>query len=137
MSDLVRQGSKAPVPIGGENRYKAVQAKLRKLGRTLDALADDLGTLRRDMRATAEEARGVAVDIGHADLDGKFVEMTDQVADALGAAANSVNDLGATAHEVATQTYQAKRLHAKLYQALDDIRSNRSVKTPKAGFFTR
>ncbi|MFF8918396.1 conjugal transfer protein TraB [Streptomyces sp. NPDC015032] len=137
MSDLVRQGSRAPVPASGENRYKAVQAKLRKFGRALDSLADDLEALRRDMRVNAARARGTAIAIDNADLDSKFVVLTDQVADALGAAANSVKDLGDSAREVATETYQAKRLHAKLYQTLDDIRSNRSEKTPKPAFFTR
>ncbi|MFD7532236.1 conjugal transfer protein TraB [Streptomyces sp. NPDC059849] len=138
MSDLALHTSgKAPVPAGGDNRYKAVQKKLRKLGKALDVLADDLETLRQDMRANAARTRGTAVDIEHADLDSKFVVMTDRVADALGAAANSVKDLSTTAREVATETYQAKRLHAKLYRSLDDIRSNRSEKTPKAGFFTR
>ncbi|MFB7211056.1 conjugal transfer protein TraB [Streptomyces sp. NPDC056255] len=138
MSDLApHTGSTVPVPAGGDHRYKAVQTKLRRLGRALDSLADDLEVLRRDMRTNAARARSTATDIENADLDPKFVVLTDQVADALGAAANSVKDLGDSAREVATETYQAKRLHAKLYRTLDDIRSNRSEKTPKPAFFTR
>ncbi|MGP4003992.1 conjugal transfer protein TraB [Streptomyces sp. 8N706] len=138
MSDLVPQtGGAAPVPADDDNRYKAVQAKLDKLGTALDDAAGELEALRREMKANAKHTETVAGDIENADLDAKFVVLTDEVAVALGGAAVSVKNLGATAQEVVTMTYQAKRTHSKLYGALDDIRSNRPEKTPKPGFFDR
>ncbi|MGK5497304.1 conjugal transfer protein TraB [Streptomyces sp. URMC 125] len=138
MSDLVpHTGSAAPAPADDDHRYKAVQSKLGKLGAVMDDLADDLEALRRGMQANAARAERVAGDIENADLDAKFVAVTNEVAVALGGAATQVTTLRATAQDVGAQTHQAKDTHATLYGALDDIRSNRSEKTPKPGFFAR
>ncbi|WP_105973644.1 conjugal transfer protein TraB [Streptomyces geranii] len=138
MSDLVPQsGSAAPVPADADNRYKAVQTKLDKLGKAMDDAVLELEALRRDMKANATHTTGVADDIDNADLDPLFVFATNEVAVALGGAANEVKNLGATAGEVVDLTHQTKRTHSKLYGALDDIRSNRRAKTPRPGFFDR
>ncbi|MFE7948241.1 conjugal transfer protein TraB [Streptomyces sp. NPDC057426] len=138
MSDLVpRTGGGAPAPTDGDNRYKAVQAKLFKLAGALDDATLELESLRRSMQANATRTEGVARDIGNADLDALFVELTNNVSLALGGAAIQVKRLRDTAQETADLTHEAKRTHSKLYGALDDIRSNRGVKTPKAGFFNR
>ncbi|MFI8916531.1 conjugal transfer protein TraB [Streptomyces sp. NPDC053513] len=138
MSDLApRPGGTAPAVADGDNRYKAVQAKLLKLGAALDDATLELESLGRSMQANASRTEDVARDIGHADLDALFVELTNNVSLALGGAAIQVNKLRATAQETADLAHETKRTHSKLYGALDDIRSNRSVKTPKAGFFNR
>ncbi|GGP80396.1 conjugal transfer protein TraB [Streptomyces melanogenes] len=138
MSDLVpRTSGAAAVPADSDNRYKAVQAKLDKLGKTMDDAAVELEALRRDIKANATHTQGVSGDIAHADLDPKFVTLTDDVAVALGGSAAAVKNLGATAQEIVTLTYQAKGTHSKLYRGLDEIRSNRREKTPKPGFFDR
>ncbi|SEB31781.1 hypothetical protein SAMN04490357_0208 [Streptomyces misionensis] len=138
MSDLApHTGSAAPAPADGDNRYKAVQAKLGRLGKAMDDAALELESLRRSMQANATRTEGVAVDIVNAGLDPKFVELTNNVALALGGAAVQVKKLHETAEEAADLTHQTKRTHSKLYGALDDIRSNRREKTPKPGFLTR
>ncbi|MEU8550528.1 conjugal transfer protein TraB [Streptomyces roseoverticillatus] len=138
MTDLVpRTSSAAPALADDDNRYKAVQAKLGKLTQALDDADNELEELRRSMKATAARAQGVAGDIENADLDAKFVSVTDDVALALGGAVAEVKDLCTTAQEVATLAHQAKGTHAKLYGGLDDIRSNRREKTPRPGFFNR
>ncbi|MCF3105406.1 conjugal transfer protein TraB [Streptomyces roseoverticillatus] len=138
MTDLVpHTGSAAPALADDDNRYKAVQAKLGKLTQALDDADDELEALRRAMKATAARAECVAGDIENADLDAKFVSVTDDVALALGGATAEVKALGDTAQEVATLAHQAKGTHAKLYGALDDIRSSRPEKTPRPGFFNR
>lgn len=126
MSDLIpRTGSAAPAPADDDNRYKAVQAKLDKLGTAMDDLARDLEALRRRMKANTARAERVADDIAGADLDATFVQLTNEVAAALGGAAAKVTRLGAAAQEVGAQTHQAKHTHSTLYGALDDIRSGR------------
>ncbi|MFF4534249.1 conjugal transfer protein TraB [Streptomyces sp. NPDC001407] len=137
-SDLApRTTSAAPVPADDDNRYKAVQAKLNKLAKAMDDATLDLEGLRRSMQANADHTDNVATDIANADLDPKFVALTSNVALALVGAAREVRKLSDTAQETADLTHQARRTHSTLYGALDDIRSNRPEKTPRAGFFNR
>ncbi|MFI0192063.1 conjugal transfer protein TraB [Streptomyces sp. NPDC017082] len=137
-SDLApRNGNAAPAVADDDNRYKAVQAKLDKLGKAMDDATVELEGLRRSMQANADHTDGVATDIENADLDPKFVGLTDNVATALDGAARAVRTLSATAQETADLTHQTRRTHARLYRALDDIRSGRREKTPRPGFFNR
>jgi hypothetical protein len=137
-SDLApRTNSSTPAPADGDNRYKAVQAKLTRLGRAMDDATAELEALRRSMRANASRSERVAQDIANAQLDKKFVEVTNQVAIALGGAAVEVRKLDETARVTADLTHQTKQTHSKLYGGLDDIRSTRREKTPKPGFFNR
>ena len=137
-SDLV-SGSNAPVawPGGDDHRYKAVQGKLHALATALDDATLELEGLRRSMRTNASHTEDVAGDIENADLDRKFVEVTNLVAVALGGAAVQVKDLHDTARETADLTHETRRTHSKLYGALDDIRSNRREKSARPGFFNR
>ncbi|MFF9690530.1 conjugal transfer protein TraB [Streptomyces sp. NPDC014623] len=138
MSDLVRRpAGGAPAPADGDNRYKAVQAKLRKLGAAMDDATLELEGLRRSMQANATRTEDVARDIENAGLDRRFVEVTNLVSVALGGAAVEVRRLCDTAQETADLTHQSRRTHSTLYGALDDIRSNRREKTPSPGFFDR
>lgn len=137
-SDLERPArGAAPAAADDDNRYKAVQAKLDKLGKAMDDATLELESLRRSMQANATHTEGVARDIANADLDVKFVELTNNVSLALGGAAIQARKLHDTAQETADFTYKTKRTHSKLYGALDDIRSNRREKTPRAAFFNR
>ncbi|MEG8280969.1 conjugal transfer protein TraB [Streptomyces sp. AHA2] len=137
-SDLApRNTSTAPAVADDDNRYKAVQAKLDKLGKALDDATLDLLGLWRSMQENAKHTDGVATDIENADLDPKFVGLTANVATALDGAAREVRKLSDTAQETVDLTHETRRTHAKLYGALDDIRSNRREKTPRPGFFDR
>jgi len=137
-SDLTpRASGAAPVPADGDNRYKAVQNKLDKLGKAMDDATLELEGLRRSMQANATRTEDDARDIENAGLDPRFVELTNNVAVALGGAAIQVRRLHDTAQETTDLTHETKRTHSKLYGALDDIRSNRREKTPRPGFFTR
>ncbi|WP_031511053.1 hypothetical protein [Streptomyces megasporus] len=127
----------AAAPTDGDNRYQAVQAKLARLGKAMDEATVELEALRRAMRAGADRAEGLAVDIAGAGLDEKFVELTNQVAIALGGAATSARKLHETAGEVSGLAHDARRTHTKLYSALDEVRSGRRERTPKPGFFAR
>ncbi|MCX4650302.1 conjugal transfer protein TraB [Streptomyces microflavus] len=82
-----------------------------------------------------QRSEGLAVDIANAELDRKFVEMTNQVSVALGGAAVEVRRLHETAQEVSGLAHDTRRTHARLYEGLDTVRSNRREKTPKPGFF--
>ncbi|MEU8892936.1 conjugal transfer protein TraB [Streptomyces sp. NPDC048442] len=138
MSDLAsRPGGEAPALADDDNRYKAVQNKLDKLGKAMDDATLELESLRRSMYANATRTEDVARDIENAGLDGQFVEVTNLVAVALGGAAVEVKRLHDTAQETAGLTHKTKSTHSKLYGALDDIRSNRREKTPRPGFFDR
>ena len=137
-SDLApRPSAAAPAVADGDNRYKAVQAKLDKLGRALDDAGLGLEELVRSIRKNAKRAEDAARDVDNADLDPKFVELTSNVSVALGGAGVQVKKLYETAQETADLTHETKRTHSKLYGALDDIRSNRREKTPRPGFFNR
>ncbi|MFE5548738.1 conjugal transfer protein TraB [Streptomyces sp. NPDC056534] len=137
-SDLTPRGTGAvPAPADGDNRYKAVQAKLDKLGKAMDDATLELEGLRRSMQANAGAAGDMAQDIANAQLDPKFVALTKAVETALDGATREVRTLCDTAQETADLTHETQRTHSKLYGALDDIRSNRREKTPKPGFFSR
>ncbi|WP_432154748.1 conjugal transfer protein TraB [Streptomyces tricolor] len=136
-SDLAPRSSTAPAVADDDNRYKAVQAKLDKLGKAMDDAGLELEALQRSMQKNGNDAGDMAQDIAHADLDPKFVALTHNVETALVGAAREVRKLCDTAQETTSLTHQTRRTHAKLYGALDDIRSNRREKTPKPGFFNR
>ncbi|MFD4111487.1 MULTISPECIES: conjugal transfer protein TraB [unclassified Streptomyces] len=137
-SDLApRPSAAAPAVADGDNRYKAVQAKLDALGRALDDAGLGLEELVRSVRRNAKRAEDAARDVDNAELDPKFVELTSNVGVALGGAGVQVKKLYETAQETADLTHETKRTHSKLYGALDDIRSNRREKTPRPGFFNR
>ncbi|MEV6549237.1 conjugal transfer protein TraB [Streptomyces sp. NPDC051597] len=132
-----RPSGAAPAVADGDNRYKAVQAKLDKLGRALDDAGLGLEELVRSIRKNAKRAADAARDVDNAELDPKFVELTSNVSVALGGAGVQVKKLYETAQETADLTYETRRTHSNLYGALDDIRSNRREKTPRPGFFNR
>ncbi|MGP3636149.1 conjugal transfer protein TraB [Streptomyces sp. 24-1644] len=137
-SDLApRPSAAAPAVADGDNRYKAVQAKLDAFGRALDDAGLGLEELVRSVRRNAKRAEDAARDVDNAELDPKFVELTSNVGVALGGAGVQVKKLYETAQETADLTHETKRTHSKLYGALDDIRSNRREKTPRPGFFNR
>ncbi|MGW5098185.1 conjugal transfer protein TraB [Streptomyces nodosus] len=137
-NDLAPRPSAAvPTPADGDNRYKAVQAKLDALGRALDDAGLGLEELLRSVRKNAKRAEDAARDVANAELDPKFVELTSNVGVALGGAGVQVKKLYETAQETADLTHETRRTHSRLYGALDDIRSNRRERTPKPGFFNR
>lgn len=137
MSELEPRRTGAAAPADGDNRYKSVQRKLKTLRHAMDEAEVELGGLLRSMRANATHTEELAGHIAHAELDRKFVELTNQVAVALGGAAVEVRTLHATAQEVSALAYDAQHTHARLYEGLDDIRSGRKERTPKPGFFAR
>ncbi|MEU3855033.1 conjugal transfer protein TraB [Streptomyces sp. NPDC029554] len=128
MSDLARTTDDG-------NHFKAVQQKLKRLGTAMDMSKIELETLLRGMRMNAQRSEGLAAAIANAELDPKFVEMTNQVSLALGGAAVEVRKLHETAEEVSSLAHDARRTHARLYEGLDTVRSGRKERTPKPGFF--
>ncbi|MFF3974885.1 conjugal transfer protein TraB [Streptomyces rubiginosohelvolus] len=137
MSTPVPRRGAFAAPTDADNRYKALQHKLKILGNAMDNASDELQQLVRNMRLNAKRTEDLAADIAHADLDPKFVAMTNQVSVALGGAADEGKKLQETAHEVAVQATGAQRTHARLYEGLDTVRSGRPERTPKPGFFAR
>ncbi|MDQ1013503.1 conjugal transfer protein TraB [Streptomyces afghaniensis] len=135
MSELTPHTRGSAAQTDGDNRYKAVQNKLKTLGKAMDMAQNELEALLRGMRMNAERAEGLAKDIANAELDKKFVEMTNQVSVALGGAAVEVRKLQETAQEVSGPAHDARRTHARLYEGLDTVRSGRKERTPKPGFF--
>ena len=138
MSDLApTTGGGAAAKTDGDNRYKAVQRKLKTLATAMDLAGTELEVLLLSMRKNAQRSEGLAVDIANAELDRKFIEMTNQVSVALGGAAVEVKKLHETAQEVSGLAHDTRRTHARLYEGLDDLRSSRPERTPKPGFFAR
>lgn len=136
MSDLApTTGGGAAAKTDGDNRYKAVQHKLKTLGTAMDLASNELEALLRSMQMNARRSEGLAVDIANAELDRKFIEMTNQVSVALGGAAIEVRKLHETAQEVSGLAHDTRRTHARLYEGLDTVRSGRKERTPKPGFF--
>lgn len=135
MSSLTPRTGGTAAPTDGDNRYKSVQDKLKKLGKAMDTADAELQALLRGMRTNAQRAEELTVAIANAELDVKFVAMTHEVSVALGGAAAEVHKLQQAAEEVSGMAHAARRRHARLYQALDDIRSTRKERTPKPGFF--
>lgn len=128
--------STAPV-ADDDNTYKAVQAKLAKLADAMDSATAGLGHIHTSMRSNADQAHTLADHIANAGLDPMFVELTQQVAHALGGAATGIQKLTATAQDTATDAHDTQATHARLYGALDEVRSSSGrnrIKTPKPGF---
>ncbi|MFE5596271.1 conjugal transfer protein TraB [Streptomyces sp. NPDC056549] len=118
-----------------DNGYEATQAKLDGLSKALDDKAVELEVLLRRMKANARKAQDTAQAIDAADLDPRFVELTSAVSTALGGAAVHIQRLAEDAVAGAAHARVVQNSHAKLYGRLDEIRSGRREKTPKAGFF--
>ncbi|MCY0921133.1 conjugal transfer protein TraB [Streptomyces sp. H27-G5] len=138
MSDLTPTTTGgAAAKTDGDNRYKSVQRKLKTLALAMDMAGNELEALLLSMRKNAQRSEGLAVDIANAELDRKFIEMTNQVSVALGGAAVEVKKLHETAQDVSGLAHDTRRTHARLYEGLDDIRSSRPERTPKPGFFAR
>lgn len=132
-SSLAPRQNTAAAP-DADNRYKAVQAKLNRLGQAMDDATVELEGLRRRMRTNATRAESLATDIANAELDKTFVELTNNVATALGGAAVQVRNLHQAAQDVASSAHDAKAEHGRLYGALEDVRSSRRERTPRPGF---
>jgi hypothetical protein len=135
MPALVPSNGTAAAPTDDDNRYKAVQHKLKTLSRAMDDAGTELQVLLRNMRTNANRAEDLTVDIANAELDRTHIELTNQVALALRGAEIQVRNLHETAVEVAGLAGDTQRTHARLYEALDNIRSGRKERTPKPGFF--
>ncbi|MFB8030608.1 MULTISPECIES: conjugal transfer protein TraB [unclassified Streptomyces] len=136
-SELVRRPAHAAAPSDGDNRYKTVQQNLKKFAGALDNAADELAILLVRMATNAERTETLASHIAHADLDPKFVELTNTVSVALGGAAVEVKRLQQTVQDTASTAHETQRTHLRMYERLDDVRSSRRERTPKPGFFER
>jgi hypothetical protein len=101
----------------------------------MDTAGSELEQLLRGMRMNAQYAESLASAIANAELDRKFIEMTNQVSVALNGAAVEVKRLHETAQDVSSRAHAARRRHARLYEGLDTVRSGRKERTPKPGFF--
>ena len=128
-------GTAQPAATDGDNRYKAVQQKLKSLAGALDESTSRLGRLRSRMSSNADRAQTLAAHISDADLDTVFVEMTSAVSTALGGAALELRRLLATAEDLSSLTETTRAGHSKYYSALDEVRTGRKYRTPKPGFF--
>ncbi|MBM7167460.1 conjugal transfer protein TraB [Streptomyces sp. G44] len=137
MSNLTPSTGAAAVRTDGDNRYKAVQHKLKTLSTAMEQSNNELQALVRAMSVSARHADGLAVDIANAQLDTVFIDMTHQVAVALDGACVEVQKLHAAAEDVSARAQHARRRHARMYEGLDRIRSRRRERTPKPGFFLR
>ncbi|MFC8454213.1 conjugal transfer protein TraB [Kitasatospora sp. NPDC057223] len=135
MSDLDARPAPVLAPTDGDNGYRAVQHKLKTLGEAMDSATTELEMLQRRIRSNADRATELAEQIAQAELDTKFVEMTNLVALALGGAGIETGKLHATAQEVAALAHETRTVHSKLYSGLDEVRSGRRERTPKPGFF--
>ncbi|WP_329212483.1 conjugal transfer protein TraB [Streptomyces sp. NBC_01708] len=136
-SELARRPANAAAPSDGDNRYKSVQLKLKSFAGALDNAADELAILHVRMASNAERTETLAAHIAHADLDLKFVELTNTVSVALGGAAVEVKRLQQTVQDTASTAHETQRSHSRMYERLDDVRSSRRERTPKPGFFER
>ncbi|MFG2676906.1 conjugal transfer protein TraB [Streptomyces sp. NPDC048445] len=133
----VPRPANAPAQDDGDNRYKTVQSKLKRLAAALDNATDEMTSLQRRLRANADRAETVAGHIAHAELDRKFIEMTNAVSVALGGSAVEAHRMHEKVQDVAAAAHDARQTHAKKYGPLDEVRSSRKERTPKPAFFTR
>ncbi|MET9402111.1 conjugal transfer protein TraB [Kitasatospora sp. NPDC002965] len=135
MSELDGRPERAVAPTDGDNRFKAVQHKLKTLGTAMDGAATELEALQRRMRANGDRTLQLAEQIAYAELDEKFVEMTNMVSLALGGAIVEIRALQETAQGVAALAHETRAAHSALYGGLDEVRSGRRERTPKPAFF--
>ena len=128
MSDLVA------VP-GDSAGYQALQLHLGKLTAGLEECKTDLEAQRLTMQQAADRAQRLAEQIAQADLGKRHIAMTEAVAHALGEASSSGHRLTLMSQDTAAQSEHARRVHRRLYEGLDRVRSDRKEPTPRPGFF--
>ncbi|WP_214993065.1 hypothetical protein, partial [Streptomyces sp. McG5] len=120
-----------------DNRYAAVQQRLKDLAATMDAISDSLQHSAKRMKQNGEEAASTAAAIARADLDSVFVELTEETSSALATAHKATKKTARSSQSLAGKAHQAQTLHQRMYQPLDQVRSGRRHRTPKPGFFNR
>ncbi|MFZ3476092.1 hypothetical protein ACODT4_44685 [Streptomyces sp. 2.9] len=127
MSEIARPSS--------NNSYAGLQHKMKALALALETASDALSKIRLDMKDHAALATATATELGEADGDGKYVDLTDRVATLLGEAATQVRRTQSAADDGAAAARAVAGAHRAKYGALDEIRTSRTTKTPKPGFF--
>ncbi|MYX48646.1 conjugal transfer protein TraB [Streptomyces sp. SID8385] len=123
--------------VWDDNRYAAVQQRLKDLAATMDAVSASLLHSAKRMKQNGEEAASTADAIARADLDGAFVELTEETSSALATAHKAMKKTARSSQSLAVKAHQAQTLHQRMYQPLDEVRSGRRHRTPKPGFFSR
>ncbi|MFD9057545.1 conjugal transfer protein TraB [Streptomyces albidoflavus] len=123
--------------VWDDNRYAAVQQRLKDLAATMDAISDSLLHSAKRMKENSEEAASTAAAIARADLDGVFVDLTEETSSALATAHKAMKKTARSSQSLAVKAHQAQTLHQRMYQPLDQVRSGRRHRTPKPGFFSR
>ncbi|MFE4019311.1 conjugal transfer protein TraB [Streptomyces sp. NPDC059101] len=138
MSELMPYQSRPVANLIGENRFKAVQHKLKALAKALDSAVADLAAVQVRMKHYANRSETLARHIGPnaAELDPKFVAMQDAVSLALGGASQELFRLQQMVSDLSNSAESARAGHARMYGPLDEVR-DRPEKTPKAGFLIR
>ncbi|MFJ5680271.1 conjugal transfer protein TraB [Streptomyces sp. NPDC093097] len=136
MSELMPYQSRPVANLIGENRFKAVQHKLKTLAKALDSAVADLAAVQVRMKHYANRSETLARHIDDADLDPKFVAMQDVVSVALGGASQELFRLQQMVSDLSNSAESARAGHARMYGPLDEVR-DRPEKTPKAGFLIR
>ncbi|MFB8415333.1 conjugal transfer protein TraB [Streptomyces albidoflavus] len=156
MSDLTPRSAPAPAPARGastlkgaggglrgtsavwdDNRYAAVQQRLKDLAATMDAISASLLHSAKRMKENSEEAASTAAAIARADLDGVFIDLTEETGSALATAHKAMKKAARSSQSLAVKAHQAQTDHQRMYQPLDQVRSGRRYRTPKPGFFNR
>ncbi|MFD6132980.1 conjugal transfer protein TraB [Streptomyces diastaticus] len=123
--------------VWDDNRYAAVQQRLKDLAATMDAISDSLLYSAKRLKQNGEEAASTAAAIARADLDGAFVELTEETSSALATAHKATKKAVRSSQSLAEKAHRAQTLHQRMYQPLDRVRSGRRHRTPKPGFFNR
>ncbi|GAA3384469.1 conjugal transfer protein TraB [Streptomyces racemochromogenes] len=118
-----------------QNNYRAVQRKLHIFTQAMDAASSELSVVVRRMYQHAKTVSATADQLGDADGDEKYVDLTNLVAQALTEAAVATARTRNAAMEAAEASKAARESHRNKYAALDDVRTTRTTKTPKPGFW--
>ncbi|RKE02939.1 conjugal transfer protein TraB [Streptomyces sp. TLI_171] len=117
------------------NDFEAVQHTLKVFSAAMQKAVQDLEGLDTKSRRTADEASALAVNLADAEVDGQFVDMTQDVAKEQNRAATAVRQMLETAQQAANAAVAVQRAHARMYGPLHHVRKGRKHRTPKPGFF--
>lgn len=128
-SDLV------PTKTDGDYTYNGVQTKLRNFAQAMDTALAILDERRSRMRLNAAKALLLSGFIHNADVDTQFIALTIAAGENLGDADRDMSALREFAQDAGEQARAIRRRHRRLYGPIDEVRSGRTIKTPKPSFF--
>ncbi|MFH8620135.1 hypothetical protein ACH4E8_34345 [Streptomyces sp. NPDC017979] len=118
-----------------DTSYTTLQRTLRTIAAAMENACDALADVQAVMKGNALFAAETAGLLDDADGDARYVEMTSAISTLLWGVVIDTRQTRDAAADVGSTAQEAAARHKSKYGPLDELRTTRSTKTPKPGFF--